>query len=283
MLRKYLTDEMCKSIALYRQSVTDITLTKNANMYMSVAGCIVDTDCFVSEALFERILSNICNGSIYANQTTLKQGYITLENGIRIGFTGTAVLTEEGVITHLRDITAMNIRILRFLPGAANKIMPIVSNGERIFNTLIIAPPGAGKTTLIRDIAFQLGKDYRIAIADERCEIMPQGIQSGHIFVMRGAPKDKAMTMLLRSMSPRVVITDEVSTKEDGAAVLKLMHSGVKVVCTAHGYSENDIINGDVFGAFIRHNLIEKIIVLSDRNGPGTIEKTIDTKELFNG
>jgi stage III sporulation protein AA len=91
------------------------------------------------------------------------------------------------------------------------------------------------------------------------------------------------MSMLLRSMSPQVVITDEISTNEDGAAILKLMHSGVKIICTVHGYSENDLINSEAFGNLIRHVLVEKMVVLSARNGPGTIEKIIDTKEYFNG
>lgn len=283
MLRKYLTDEMCSRIDLYKNSVTDITIAKNANMYMTVAGCIVDTDCFVSEVMFERILSNVCKGSIYANQSTLKQGYITLENGGRVGVTGTAVLSGDNTISHLRDITAINIRIMRFLPGVADSVMPIIKNNGRIFNSLVIAPPGAGKTTLLRDIAMQLGKQYRIAIADERCEIMPQNIQCGHISVMRNAPKDEAMCMLLRSMSPQVIITDEIGTNEDEKAISKLIHSGVKIICTAHGYSEKDVLQRNVFRRLIHEQMFEKIIVLSTENGPGTLEKIIDTKEYFNG
>ncbi|MBQ8541037.1 MAG: stage III sporulation protein AA [Clostridia bacterium] len=283
MLRKYLTDEMCNRIDLYKNSVTDITIAKNFNMYMSVAGCTVDTDCFVSEVLFERILSNMCNGSIYANQSTLKQGYISLENGVRVGVVGTAVLSSDNTISHLRDITAMNIRITRFLPGVADRVIPIIKHNGRLFNSLIIAPPGAGKTTLLRDIAIQLGKQYRIAIADERCEVIPQNMQCGHMFIMRNAPKDEAMRMLLRSMSPQIIITDEIGTEGDEKAISKLIYSGVKIICTAHGYSEKDILKRSVFKHLIQEQMIEKIIVLSAENGPGTLEKIIDTKEYLNG
>ena len=283
MLRKYLTDEMCLKIDLYKNSVTDITIAKNANMYMTVAGFIVDTDYFVSEALFERILSNLCKGSIYANQSTLKQGYITLEGGVRVGVTGTAVLSSDNTISHLRDITAMNIRIMRFLPGAADSIMPIIIKNGRVFNSLIIAPPGAGKTTLLRDVAMQLGKQYRIAIADERCEIMPKDIQCGHMFVMRSAPKDEAMCMMLRSMSPQIIITDEIGTSEDEIAISKLIYSGVKIICTMHGYSEKDVLERNIFKHLVHEQMFEKIIVLSNRNGPGTLDKIIDTKEYVNG
>ena len=123
MLKEYLTDKMCNWIDLYQGSVTDITIAKNENMYLMVKGCIVDTDCFVSEKTLQGIVSGFCKGSLYANQTTLKKGFMTLPNGCRVGMVGEAVTDEGGNVTHLRNIDAVNIRICRDADNCAEKIM----------------------------------------------------------------------------------------------------------------------------------------------------------------
>lgn len=283
MLEEYLTREMCRWVNLYRDSVTDVTLIGGENMYMSVGGSIVDTDCYVSYDALGGIVSSLCKGSIYANQPTLKKGYITLENGFRVGMTGTAVTDEEGRITHLRSISAVNIRISRVVSGASEKIIRNIYNGNKIYNTLIIAPPGAGKTTVLRDIAVQLGKNFRVGIADERCEIMPMQVAYKHVFVMRGAKKHDGMQSMLRSMSPQVIATDEIGTKEDEEAILSLVNAGVKIICTAHGYSEEDVLRRNVLRRLVEEKIFETIIVLSKKSGPGTVEKIIHTKENGNG
>lgn len=283
MLEEYLTKKMCDWVNLYKDSITDITLAENENMYMSINGSIVDTDCFVSDTMLASIVSSLCKGSVYANQATLKKGFITLDNGCRVGMTGTAVADENGNITHLRSISAVNIRISRAVHSAAKDIIGHIQKGGQVFNTLVIAPPGAGKTTMLRDIAVNLGRSLRVGVSDERDEIIPQGAKYKHVFVMRGMTKSDGMISMLRSMSPQVILTDEIGTKEDEIALLKLINSGVKVVCTAHGYSEKDLLRREVFKQLINENVFETIIVLSARNGPGTVEKIINTREQGDG
>ncbi|MBQ6794557.1 MAG: AAA family ATPase [Clostridia bacterium] len=279
MLEEYLPQKMCLWIERYKGTVTDVTLSVNENMYLTVIGSIVDTDCFVTEQDFQNILTSLCRGSLYANQSTLKTGYITLENGYRVGMTGTAVTERDGTISHLRCIKSVNIRISRFIQGASGKIIDHIRNDGRVFNTVIIAPPGAGKTTILRDLAIRLGEDFKVGIADEREEIVPCGSSFRHTFVMKGARKHDCMLSMLRSMAPQVILTDEIGTKEDEMAIISLINSGVKVICTAHGYSERDFFERACFKEEKIDKLFERIVVLSSRHGPGTIEKIIHTKE----
>lgn len=283
MLEEYLTPKMCRWVNLYKDSVTDVTLQEGCNMYLSVSGGIVDTDCFVSKDLLYTITTALCNGSIYANQQTLKKGFITLKNGYRVGMTGSAVVKEDGEISHLRNINAVNIRISRVVEGAAKEIINYIYDNKNVLNTLIIAPPGAGKTTILRDIAEQLGKNLRIGIADEREELFAEGHVIKHGFVMRGAKKSDAMLLMLRSMAPQVIITDEIGTREDEEAIFKMANAGVKLICTAHGYDENDVLKRDVFKELIKEQIFELIVVLSNKNGPGSIEKIIHTREIYDG
>lgn len=279
MLEKYLPEAFCKSIVMYGKDVTDITLAQNENMYLSVSGTIIDTDCFVTRELLDSIVAKMCNGSIYASQATLKQGFITLDDGCRVGTVGTVVTDSDGRVTHLRDISAINIRIARIVPGAANKIICHIRSGSKVYNTLIIAPPAAGKTTVLKDLAMQLGDMFRIGIADERGEIVQKENIGRHVFAMRGGLKHDGILAMLRSMSPQIIMTDEIGTKEDERAIFKLLNAGVKVICTAHGYDEKDILRREVFRQLVKEKAFERLIVLSGRNGPGTVEKFINTEE----
>ncbi len=283
MLEEYLTDKMCSWVNLYQDSVTDVTLIENENMFLSVNGSILDTDCFVSKNLLQSIVTNLCNKSVYASQQTLKKGYVTLPDGCRVGMTGTAVTDADGHISHLRNINAVNIRISRDIKNAAENVIGYICNKEIVFNTLIIAPPGAGKTTMLRDVAMRLGENFRVGIADERDEIIPPDRKHRHVFVMRGTKKHDGMLSILRSMSPEVILTDEIGTYEDERAILKLINAGVKIVCTAHGYDETDLLRREVFKSLIEEEIFETIIVLSSRCGVGTVEKIICTGEMENG
>lgn len=274
---KYLPYEMCRWIETIGKDVGDITLIRDKNMFAKINGEIIDSPYFVSKDVLSEIVDKMCKGSIYANQYSLKQGYITLSGGHRVGVVGTAVKTDEKV-THLRDITAINIRICREVIGAADEIMPYIKEGDKVYNSLIISPPSAGKTTVLRDIARQLGNCLKVGIVDERSEIAKGKKIGKYTFVMDECSKSEGITMMLRSMAPDVILTDEIGTKEDEKALEKLMNAGVKMICTAHGYDEKDILRREVFKNLIQGKVFEKIFVLSARNGPGTMEKIIDNR-----
>ena len=170
-----------------------------------------------------------------------------------------------------------NIRIATEVRGSATTIMgDILSDG--IQNTLVISPPGCGKTTLLRDVVRSLSDEgYLVSVADERREIcaMCDGVSpfdiGGHTTVMESCPKAYAMTTLLRAMSPDVIVTDELGDEEDVRAVSKLINSGVAVIASAHGRDIKQLMRKKTFRRLLP--MFDLAIVLSKRNGVGTIER----------
>lgn len=276
-IEKYLPRDMCSWIEKNAFNAGNITLIRKKNMFVTENDAIVESPFFVTETILENIVNLMCKGSIYANQHTLKDGYIPLEEGCRAGITGTCI-TENGKVNYMRNITAVNIRICREVTGCADGIMPYIKANGRIYNTLIISPPSAGKTTVLRDIARQLGNFSRVGIIDERGEIAKNKDVGKYTFVMEECEKSSAILMMLRSMSPNVIITDEIGTERDEEALETLLNAGVKMICTAHGYDEKDIMRRRVFKRLIEGKVFERLIVLSARNGPGTVENIINNK-----
>jgi len=233
-----------------------------------------------TDETLSKTLERICHGSVYAMRDSLVRGFISIEGGHRAGVCGRAV-TEKGRITHLADISSVNIRIAHQIKGAADGVMSSIIS-PHLQNTLIISPPACGKTTLLRDIARQLANErymYRVGIVDERGEIAAsyKGIPQMDVGLLSDVyhlcPKAEGMSMLLRSMSPQVVITDEIGTKEDSDAILSLVNAGIKIICSAHAYGREDLMQRSETAPLLSHGVFERIIVLSNRLGVGTVER----------
>ena len=224
------------------------------------------------------ILQRVSNYSLYAFEEDIKQGFITIKGGHRIGLAGECVM-EDGKIKTIRNISSLNIRICREIIGCSNKIIEHLVKNERVLNTLIISPPKCGKTTILRDIARKLSeKGKKVAVIDERSEIaacylgVPQmdlGIRSD---VLDNCLKSEGMIMAIRSLSPEVIICDEIGSVKDIEALVMAFNSGVNIVVTLHGYSTEDFFNRKVFQELIENYILDRIVVLSNKNGVGTIE-----------
>lgn len=230
----------------------------------------------INKKLLDEAVERITKSSIYAVREEIRNGYITIEGGHRVGIAGTAV-TENGDVEFIKNISAVNIRIANEVIGAADEVINHINSGG-IKNTLIISPPCMGKTTMLRDIARQLSYGgYTVAIADERCEIaaMYEGKSSfdlGNLTtVLDNCPKDKAMMMLLRSMSPDVIITDEIGTEGDIEAIKTIVNSGVGIVASVHGRNVKQIMRRRALSELAE--MFDVIITLSKRNGIGTVEE----------
>lgn len=210
----------------------------------------------------------LCDGSVYAVEENIKNGYITAAGGHRVGICGT-YLFRNGKIEAVREISGINIRIAHEITGVAEGIAGLIADNS-VASTLIVSPPGGGKTTMLRDICRILGGDgysYRVAVADERGEIaaMYKGKCTNNVgnltCVIDGCPKNIAMEMLLRSMGPDVVITDEIGNGGDEQAIKKLLCCGVKVIASAHGKNFEDIKKRMPFCV----DLFEKIIIMDKK------------------
>ena len=216
--------------------------------------------------------------SLYAFEEELRQGYLTIEGGHRVGFCGKAVM-ENGKIRTLKQINALNIRIARERKGWAEEFLGDLAEGSSFYHTLIISPPGCGKTTLLRDLIRCLSdKGKMVGVVDERGEIAPlrDGVPQMDVGmctdVLEGCPKATGMLLLLRSMGPEIIAVDELGKKEDMEAVHEVLHCGVKLVATAHGYGFADICQrlGELTDVF------ERYLILSNRKGTGTLEAILD-------
>ena len=234
----------------------------------------------VSAAELRETVSILSAYSLYAFEEELRQGYLTIEGGHRVGFCGKAVM-ENGEIRTLKQINALNIRIAREQKGWGEMILPDLMEGERFYHTLIVSPPGCGKTTHLRDIVRCLSERMlMVGVVDERGEIAPlrDGVPQMDVGrctdILEGCPKAKGMVLLLRSMSPDVIAVDELGRREDVDAVYEVLHCGVKLIATAHGYDFDDIQNR--LQPFLQKNIFERYLFLSNRNGTGTLEMILD-------
>lgn len=236
----------------------------------------------VSKLDMKYIIQKISNYSIYAYEEEIRQGFITIKGGHRVGIAGQCVMENDRVKT-IKNIVSLNIRICHEIIGCSDRIMRYINTKDRINNTIIVSPPGCGKTTLLRDIANKLscfGK--RVSIIDERSEIaacdmgIPR-LQVGlRTDVLDNCKKSIGMIMAIRSLSPEVIICDEIGSEEDIRALFFAYNSGVTIITTVHGYDINDVINRNSFSKLIENKIIKKIIVLSKRCGIGTIERVYD-------
>ena len=230
----------------------------------------------------EEAMELAAKSSVYSVGDEIKNGFITIGGGHRIGITDTAV-TDKGKISFLKDISAMNYRLAREVIGASDKVIDKITDGNTIKSTLIISPPCAGKTTMLRDIARSLSyKGTRVSIVDERREIaaMYEG-KSGFDLgfstdVLEGVGKAEGMLMMLRSMSPDVIITDEIGKMEDADAIEKIINSGVKIITTVHGTDRKQLLCRRDLREICRY--FDLMITLSKRNGAGTVEEIYEAK-----
>ena len=225
------------------------------------------------------ILQRVSNYSLYAFEEDIKQGFITIKGGHRIGLAGECVM-EDGKIKTIRNISSLNIRICREIIGCSNKaIEHLVKNG-RVLNTLIISPPKCGKTTILRDIARKLSGDgKKVSVIDERSEIaacylgVPQMNLGIRTDVLDNCLKSEGMIMAIRSLSPEVIICDEIGSIKDIEALVMAFNSGINIVVTLHGYSIDDFFNRKVFSELIENYILDRIVVLNNKNGVGTIDE----------
>lgn len=226
----------------------------------------------------------ISNFSLYAFEEEIKQGFITITGGHRVGIVGKAVL-DDNKVKSIKHISFINIRLSHQIKGCGDKVLPyLLDEYNNCYHTLIISPPRCGKTTLLRDVIRQLsnGNGKRpgltVGVVDERSEIgacymgIPQNDLGIRTDVLDCCPKAKGMLMLIRSMSPRVIAVDEVGSGEDIDAIEYVMNCGCKLIATVHGNSIEDIKSKPILGKLVEEKLFERYILLNNAKGVGHLE-----------
>ena len=223
-----------------------------------------------------RAFEKVCENSVYSYRRQICDGYITIRGGNRVGIVGSAVI-DNGQTININYISSLNFRIARQKIGCSNQIIEDLINGQTIYNTLIISPPGCGKTTILRDIIRNISNGIRIigfkgnnvGVVDERGEIaaMYKGIPQNDIGirtdVIDNMPKPEAMRMLVRSMSPDVIACDEIGSLEDVKAIDYAMCSGVKGIFTSHGKDIEEINRNPELSKLLNKHIFERIVILN--------------------
>lgn len=243
-----------------------------------------------------QLLDLLSNHSLYTMEEELKRGYVTVRGGHRVGLAGTTIL-ERGQVKQLRVISSFNIRIAREVINSGKDILPYLLDypAKNIYHTLIISPPQQGKTTLVRDFSRLCSygmwmhhdaswRALKVGIVDERSEIAAcyQGVPTFDVGprtdVLDSCPKAEGMMMMIRSMSPEVLVVDEIGRYEDASAIHEAVHAGIRIIATAHGQSMEDVKSRPLLRKLMSDQIFSRFIVLHRSEGKGTEHSIYDRK-----
>ena len=237
----------------------------------------------LTDGQLDAVFKHICEYSPYAYMEELKQGFLTVAGGHRIGVAG-QIQADDEKVESLKNARFLNIRISHEILGVADRVLPCIVRNKRFLSTLILSAPGAGKTTLLRDLIRQLsdGNDLvlpnKVGVVDERSEIAGcyQGIPQNHMGirtdVLDACPKTRGMMMLIRSMSPQIVAIDELGGSEDIEALKKVVHCGCRVLVTIHGESLEELRQKEEMKLLLENQIFERFVVLKKEGGKRSCE-----------
>lgn len=243
----------------------------------------------ISKNELRETMEYVSNYSLYAFEEEMKQGFITIQGGHRIGIAGKTIVDGNGIKT-MKFISFINVRLSHQIKGCASSVIPYLFENGQILHTLIISPPRCGKTTLLRDIIRQISNGtslvsgINVGVVDERSEIgacyqgIPQNELGIRTDILDCCPKAKGMMMLIRTMSPQVIAVDEVGTREDLEAIEYVMNCGCRLIATVHGSSIEDIKSKPVLRKLVQERIFDRYIILNNNGRTGNIEQIYDAR-----
>lgn len=294
MLKDYLDSDTYNLIIKYFNfgDITEIRMrlnqkliicVKNKKFYLKNAEqqFVVVTKC-----MLDNFIRRISENSLYAYNESIKQGFISLPHGLRVGLCGDYVFDGDKLVT-IKDFQAVNIRIPHQVKNCSLNAYEFLVQGDKVNSCLIISPPGAGKTTFLRDFVFQMCEhniSKNILVVDERNEIcscvegspaLPLG---GFCDVIANCNKHLAFKNGIRSMSPDIIVTDELDLENDIDIIKSAINCGVKVVATIHAKDINELRRKTSFDTIINEKYFSRYVVLCSNDGPGTLNSIFDDK-----
>ncbi len=281
-------DFKCKVNEIRFRSNKPVTLnTKDGVFYCTKNGRVTvnfnDDLYFVDNKKLQEIVFFLSRRSIHTYQDMLAKGYLPLKNGCKAGIAGSAVI-KDGAVYSISSFSGVNIRISRDFIGCSKDLIKAV--GEKCTSFLIIGQPLSGKTTLLRDLCRTYAGEnsfepQKVVIVDERDEIASKSFGGGvdvgvHTDVLSLFPKEVGIDIALRTLSPDVIVLDEIGLDDEVSAMLSGMNSGVKFVATAHGNSLDEVLLRPNIKKLIDARVFSKVVVLKGKGAPTEIQEVIE-------
>lgn len=267
---KYFPLEMRNNILQnLTESVREVRMRVNRPILLKTVDSEIIVECLVTKDSIKRVFESICSNSVYAFEEEISNGFITIQGGHRVGICGKPLYRNEKIYS-IKDVSGLNFRIAREIKGVADRIIPQIKENDCFVSTLILSPPGLGKTTLLRDLVRQVSDaGYSVSLVDERSEVagcflgIPQNDVGLRTDVMDAVYKPDGIRMMVRSMCPDFVATDEIGTDEDAEAIFYAVNCGTKILATAHGERIEDLYKSKKMKDILQNHIFEKMVVLS--------------------
>ncbi len=266
-----------------------VLVTDSGSSFLTISGktsCILSSNCIISDELeISETINKICGYSMHSHYEDLLNGYVTLPNGARVGITGTAVY-ENDIVKGIKNIDGINIRIPRNISGLSEELFDIIFK-TGLSNLLIVGPPSSGKTTILKDLVYNLssGKNgyfYKVCVIDERKEISSSiydfKLIGPNTDVLSGYPKSKGISMAVRTLSPDIIVCDEIGANEINA-IQSAVNCGVSFVFTIHAKNHNELINNTTYKRMIESSCVDYVVFLKSCFEPGIIKNIIKVND----
>ncbi len=258
-----------KPIVIVSNGESSFLTSNSKTTYIVSKNCVIPTENEIVDTI-----NKMCGFSMHTQTGNISNGFITLKNGSRIGLSGTAVY-EDKHIKSVKDINSINIRIPRNILNISDSVFDYFqSNGMK--NIMIVGPPNCGKTTMLKDVAYQLssgrmGKHYKVCIVDERNEISNNDFSGPNTDVLSGFEKDRGITIAMRTLSPDFIVCDEISSANEVLKIIDGMNSGIKFILSLHATDLEELKRKNIFKLLVSEADFDTVVLLSDSSKPGVI------------